>query len=71
MTWLPRKGRCMSESQRLVFGPFQLDLRDERLWCGATVVRLPPKAFAVLACLVTHAGRLVTKDVLLAVVCVV
>jgi DNA-binding winged helix-turn-helix (wHTH) protein/predicted ATPase len=51
-----------------MFGPFQLDLRDERLWCGPEVVRLPPKAFAVLACLVTHASRLVTKDALLAAV---
>ena len=68
MTWLPRKGRRMSELQRLVFGPFQLDLRDERLWCGPEVVRLPPKAFAVLSCLVTQAGQLVTKDALLAAI---
>ena len=58
----------MPAPQRLVFGSFQLDLRDERLWCGSTVVRLPPKPFAVLAYLVTQAGRLVTKDALLAAV---
>ena len=58
----------MPAPQRLVFGSFQLDLRDERLWCGPEVVRLPPKPFAVLACLVTQAGRLVTKDALLAAV---
>jgi predicted ATPase/DNA-binding winged helix-turn-helix (wHTH) protein len=58
----------MPEPQRFVFGSFQLDLRDERLWCGPAVVRLPPKPFAVLACLVTQAGQLVTKDALLAAV---
>jgi DNA-binding winged helix-turn-helix (wHTH) protein/tetratricopeptide (TPR) repeat protein len=58
----------MPAPQRLVFGSFQLDLRDERLWCGPQVVRLPPKPFAVLACLVTQAGQLVTKDALLAAV---
>jgi len=58
----------MPEPQCFVFGAFQLDLRDERLWCGPEVVRLPPKPFAVLACLVTQAGRLVTKDALLAAV---
>src|SRR5512145_3231904 len=63
-----RKGRRMPEPQRFVFGAFQLDLRDERLWCGPEVVHLPPKPFAVLACLVTQAGQLVTKDALLAAV---
>src|SRR5499426_433390 len=63
-----RKGRRMPEPQRFVFGAFQLDLRDERLWCGPEVVHLPPKPFAVLACLVNQAGRLVTKDALLAAV---
>ena len=58
----------MPEPQRFVFGAFQLDLRDERLWCGPEVVHLPPKVFAVLACLVTQAGQLVTKDALLAAV---
>src|SRR5262249_27523540 len=65
---LTRKGRRMPEPQCFVFGSFQLDLRDERLWRGPEVVRLPPKPFAVLACLVTRAGQLVTKDALLAAV---
>src|SRR5262245_3396251 len=68
MTRLPRKGRYMPAPQHFVFGSFQLDLRDERLWCGPEVVRLSPKPFAVLACLVTQAGQLVTKDALLAAV---
>src|SRR5262249_17842721 len=58
----------MPAPQRFVFGAFQLDLQDERLWCGSEVVHLPPKPFAVLAYLVTQAGHLVTKDALLAAV---
>jgi DNA-binding winged helix-turn-helix (wHTH) protein len=55
----------MQEPQCLVFGPFQLDRRDERLWRGPEVIPLPPKTFAVLCCLVTQAGQLVTKEALL------
>src|SRR5262245_23588474 len=54
----------MQEPQCLVFGPFRLDLRDERLWRGPEVTPLSPKTFAVLRCLVTHAGQLVTKEAL-------
>lgn len=43
-------------------------LRDERLWRGSDVVRLKPKALAVLRCLLTHVGQLVTKEVLFATV---
>jgi predicted ATPase/DNA-binding winged helix-turn-helix (wHTH) protein len=55
----------MQEPQCLVFGPFQLDRRDERLWRGSEAIPLPPKTFAVLCSLVTQAGQLVTKDALL------
>ena len=55
----------MQEPQSLVFGPFRLDRRDERLWRGQEVLPLHPKPFAVLCCLVSQAGRLVTKDALL------
>ena len=41
----------MPEQQNLVFGPFRLDLRDERLWHGQEVLPLRPKPFAVLRCL--------------------
>jgi DNA-binding winged helix-turn-helix (wHTH) protein len=58
----------MQEPQCLVFGPFRLDRRDERLWRGHEAMPLPPKTFAVLCCLVTQAGQLVTKDALLAAV---
>jgi len=57
-----KKASGMSDPQRLVFGPFELDLRDERLWCAADIIHLNPKAFAVLRCLITQAGQLVTKD---------
>src|SRR5262245_2894100 len=64
-------GRAPEEVSRLpaapsvVFDVFRLDWRDERLWCDQEVVPLPPKTLAVLCCLVTQAGQLVTKDVLL------
>ena len=51
-----------------VFDAFRLDPRDARLWRGADVLPLHPKSFAVLCCLVTQAGQLVTKDALLAAV---
>jgi predicted ATPase/DNA-binding winged helix-turn-helix (wHTH) protein len=63
-----KKASGMSDPQRLVFGPFELDLRDERLWCAAAIIHLNPKAFAVLRCLLTQAGQLVTKDELFATV---
>jgi DNA-binding winged helix-turn-helix (wHTH) protein len=44
----------MQPSQRLVFGLFQLDRRDERLWRGPEAIPLPPKTLAVLCCLVTR-----------------
>src|SRR5262245_30293456 len=55
----------MQEPQWLVFGPFQLDMRDERLWRGHEVTPLSPKTFAVLRCLVSQAGQLMTKEALL------
>lgn len=58
----------MEHQHRLAFGAFQLDLRDERLWRGGAVIRLTPKAFAVLQCLLAHSGQLVTKEILLATV---
>ena len=52
-------------SRPLHFPPFRLDPDNASLWRGTTVVRLAPKAFAVLHCLVERHGELVTKDVLL------
>jgi DNA-binding winged helix-turn-helix (wHTH) protein len=47
------------------FGPFRLDTATACLWREDQLVLLPPKPFAVLAYLVTHAGQVVTKDDLL------
>ena len=58
----------MQDSHGFVFDKFHLDLHDERLWRGQQVIHLHPKTFAVLCCLVTQAGQLVTKDALLAAV---
>src|SRR5262245_26646769 len=58
----------MAEPHSWHFAPFRLDLQAERLWRGAEVVRLTAKAFAVLRCLVAHAGPLVTKEELFAAV---
>jgi DNA-binding winged helix-turn-helix (wHTH) protein/predicted ATPase len=55
-------------SRCFVFEPFRLDVPDERLWRGDTTVTLGRKAFAVLQFLIARAGRLVTKEDLLAAV---
>jgi hypothetical protein len=44
----------MQEPQCLVFGPFRLDLRDERLWWGEAAMHLHPKTLAVLRALVAE-----------------
>ena len=59
--------RARNPSQ-VTFGPFRLDRPNHRLHRGVTIVPLRPKAFAVLDYLVAQAGRLVTKDQLLAAV---
>ena len=58
------KIRLPKENQ-IVFAPFRLDPANEQLWIGLEPVSLAPKAYAVLLFLVTHPGRLVTKDELL------
>jgi DNA-binding winged helix-turn-helix (wHTH) protein/predicted ATPase len=54
--------------ETLVFGAFRLDLRDEQLWRGQEPVPLKAKALAVLCCLVTNAGQLMTKEAIFAAV---
>jgi DNA-binding winged helix-turn-helix (wHTH) protein/tetratricopeptide (TPR) repeat protein len=56
----------MKTARYFAFGPFYLDVFDERLWTHEASVPLGHKAFAVLAQLVSHPGQLVTKDDLLA-----
>jgi hypothetical protein len=41
------EGKSMQEQPCLVFGPFRLDQRDERLWRGPEVTHLHPKTLAV------------------------
>src|SRR5262249_30112922 len=55
----------MAEQHQIYFGPFRLDPGNEQLWRGAQAIPLKPKTFTVLRYLVTHAGRLVTKEELL------
>ena len=55
----------MPKPRYLVSEPLRLDLLDERLWLGKVPIRLSHRGFAVLRCLMSHAGRLVTKDDLL------
>lgn len=47
------------------FGPFRLDVSDQRLFRDETPVPLPPKEFETLRLLVERHGRLVTKQELL------
>lgn len=48
------------------FGEFHLDAAERRLMRGGESVHLAPKAHDLLVMLVRHAGRLVTKEALLA-----
>src|SRR5215831_6957779 len=52
----------MTRKTSLQFADFRLEPDDARLWQGSRVLRLKPKAFAVLCYLVEHAGQLVSKD---------
>ena len=48
------------------FGPFRVDVADQRLTRDGAPVPLPPKEFDTLVCLVEARGRLVTQEELLA-----
>jgi predicted ATPase/DNA-binding winged helix-turn-helix (wHTH) protein len=52
----------MGTGDEVWFGPFRLDRANACVWRGPTPVRLTPKAFDLLRYLVTHAGRLVTRE---------
>jgi DNA-binding winged helix-turn-helix (wHTH) protein len=49
----------------VVFGPFRLDLADERLWRGTTELAVRRKPFAILKYLASHPQKLVTHAELL------
>jgi TolB-like protein/Tfp pilus assembly protein PilF len=55
----------MADQRTVCFDSFTVNVADERLRQGEQILDLRPKAFAVLRCLLAHAGRLVTKDELL------
>jgi DNA-binding winged helix-turn-helix (wHTH) protein len=58
----------MASSTSLWFPPFRLDLSNQSLWREEQETVLKPKTFALLALLVKHAGRLVTKQEILTAV---
>jgi DNA-binding winged helix-turn-helix (wHTH) protein/predicted ATPase len=55
----------MAPQHLVQFGPYRLDGASGQLWHHTQVVKLPPKAAAVLWCLVRQAGQVVVKDTLL------
>ncbi len=55
----------MTTAHRLRFGPFALDLDEQRLWREEEEVEIRPKSLAVLRYLVEHRGSLVPKNELL------
>ena len=57
---------AMAKGQWFAFGPFTLDVIDERLWNHEETVPLGHKAFTVLVRLLDEPNQLVTKDQLLA-----
>src|SRR5262245_33693685 len=52
----------MRPGRLLRFSPFLMDPANACLWRGQKIVRLTPKAFAVLQHLVDRPGQLVTKE---------
>jgi DNA-binding winged helix-turn-helix (wHTH) protein/predicted ATPase len=61
------KGNTTTQS-RSPIDPLWLDLKNKSVWKGAERLELRPREFAVLHCLMDHAGELVTKDALYEVV---
>lgn len=49
------------EKHSITFGPFRLDMCQNRLWQGTQAILLRPQALAVLRYLVSRPGQLVTK----------
>lgn len=56
----------MASGTSYAFGDFRLDAVERRLVRGGAAVHLTPKAHDLLVTLVRHAGRLVSKEALLA-----
>jgi DNA-binding winged helix-turn-helix (wHTH) protein len=52
----------MAAENSVSFGSFRLDPQNACVWRGEEMIKLTPKAFAVLQHLIDNAGRLVTKE---------
>jgi DNA-binding response OmpR family regulator len=57
--------REKAKKQTAVTAVLRLDVANAQVWCGERLLKLTPRAFAVLHYLSDHAGRLVTKDELM------
>ena len=55
----------MAVEERSADEAWRVDWANACVWHGGEIVRLPPKAFAVLRMLMEQAGQLVTKEALL------
>ena len=52
----------MARGHEWRFGPFRVDVENERLWHGSAEILLRPKSFAVLRYLLAHASQLVARE---------
>jgi DNA-binding response OmpR family regulator len=59
---LRRGQRAGTGSEILRHGPLTVDLRTRKVTMGETEVALTPKEFAILECLVTDPGRLISRQ---------
>ncbi|MGH8532654.1 MAG: winged helix-turn-helix domain-containing protein, partial [Gammaproteobacteria bacterium] len=53
---------AVPDEHDLGFPPFRLDLASQRLWRGAELLPLRPKAFRILRYLAEHPERLITRE---------
>ena len=51
-----------ADNTRIRFATFELDVREEQLRKGGSLVRLAPQPMKILIWLTTHAGKLVTRQ---------
>ncbi len=60
MTAVTTRDDCKADVR--LFGPFRLDVRDERLWKGKEELKIRRKPFAILRYLTSAPRRLVTQE---------
>lgn len=61
----PRTGSGQPKPERIVSGDLELDLSSHTLKRGGEPVELKPRAFELLALLMSHRGRVFTRDQIL------